>query len=165
MSRLRNKQKISFLCYAASLPAYTVDAIPVYYFGRAQYHYGERTFAPWVISIYNDEDFLLRDFFEAWSNRINSIVGNTALDASPASYKAEEVSVIQYGKDGTLLRAYKFHGMWPSAVSDVALSWDRGNSIENFDVRLVYDWAQPAGEGDTDAPQIYPASYESDIYT
>ena len=50
-----------FMCSAASLPSFRVDAIPVYYFGRAVYYPGERTFDPWMVSILNDEDFKLRD--------------------------------------------------------------------------------------------------------
>jgi len=155
-----NRQKISFLCTAASLPAYRIDAIPVYYFGRPIYFQGERTFEPWMVTILNDEDFALRDFFESWSNKMNSIVGNLAETSDPRNYKADSVLVTQYGKDGAVLRAYEFAGMWPSIVGDIALSWDQGNRIETFDCRLVYDWAEPARPTTTDVVQASPASYD-----
>ena len=91
---------------------------------------------------------------------MNSIVGNIAETSDPMNYKADQVLVTQYGKDGSLVRAYDFYGMWPSIVGDIALSWDQGNRIETFECRLVYDWAQPAASGTTDVPQTAPASYD-----
>jgi len=166
-SNSNNKERISFLCTAASLPAFRVDAIPVYYFGRPIYFNGERTFEPWVITILNDEDWDLRNFFEAWSNKINSLIGNIAETSDPRNYKAEHVLVKQYGKDGSLIRGYNFYGMWPSIVGDIALGWDQGNRIETFDCRMVFDFFEPAiGSGGTDteqtAPVIYDTGHETD---
>lgn len=151
---------MSFLCSAASIPAARVDAIPVYYFGRPVYYPGERTFDPWAVTIMNDEDFKLRDFFESWSNQMNSLIGNVAQSSDPANYKVDDVTVIQWGKDGTLIRQYQFFGMFPVIVGDIQLSWDQGNRIETFDVRFAYDFWSPAKSGQPDQTQSAPATYD-----
>ena len=70
-------QKGQFLCKGAQLPASTIDNTPVNYRGRQVNLAGERTFAPWTITILNDNDFALRNAFEAWMNSINNNATNT----------------------------------------------------------------------------------------
>jgi len=156
--------KLTFLCNAASIPASRVDAIPVYYFGRAVNFAGERAFDPWNVTILNDEDFKVRDFFEAWSNRINMMTANIQETSSnPQDYKVELAKVIQWGKDGGLLREYNFFGMWPSIVGDIQLAWEQGNRIETFDVRFAYDWWEPALVGQPDQEQLAAATYDPGV--
>jgi len=156
--------KLTFLCNAASLPAFRIDPIPVFYFGRSINFAGERSFQPWNITILNDEDFKLRDFFESWSNRMNMLTANIAeLSSQPGDYKIDFAKVIQWGKDGSLLREYNFFGIWPSIVSDVQLSWDQGNRIETFDVQLTYDWYEPALAGQPDQEQAAEATYDPGV--
>ena len=50
-----------FLCKAAQLPASTVENMPIYYRGRQVNFAGERTFAPWSVTIYNDTTFTIRN--------------------------------------------------------------------------------------------------------
>jgi hypothetical protein len=156
--------KLTFLCNSGSLPASRVDAIPVFYFGRQIYFAGERSFEPWAVTILNDEDFKLRDFFEAWSNRMNMLTANiTELSSDPRDYKIDFAKVMQWGKDGTLLREYNFFGMFPVIVGDIALSWDQGNRIETFDVRFAYDWWEPASTGQPDQEQLAEATYDPGV--
>jgi len=153
--------RLTFLCNSASIPASRVDAVPVFYFGRSIYLAGERSFEPWAVTVLNDEDFDLRDFFEAWSNRMNMMVANIQQgSSSPEDYKVDMAKVIQWGKDGSLLREYVFYGLFPVIVGDIALSWDQGNRIETFDVRFAYDWWEPAITGQPDQEQLAPASYD-----
>lgn len=160
VSKQLGEDDMIFLCSAASIPAARVDAIPTYYFGRVIYQIGERTFDPWTVTIMNDEDFGLRDFFEAWSNQMNSLQGNLAQSSDPSTLKVDQVSVTQFGKDGSLTRQYVFFGMFPVVVSPIELSWDQGNRIETFDVRFAYDWWEPAGSTTPDSPSTAPASYD-----
>jgi hypothetical protein len=156
--------KLTFLANAASLPASRVDAIPVYYFGRSIYFAGERSFEPWTVTILNDEDFALRDFFEAWSNRINMLTANIQeISNDPRDYKIDQTKVIQWGKAGELIREYNFFGMWPVIVGDIALAWDQGNRIETFDVRFAYDWWEPALAGTPDQDQEALATYDPGV--
>lgn len=153
-------QDMIFLVSAASIPAARVDGIPVYYFGRPINLPGERSFDPWSVTVLNDEDYGLRDFFEAWSNQMNSLQGNLAQSSDPSTLKVDHVSVTQWGKDGSLVRQYYFYGMFPVVVGDIALSWDQGNRIETFDVRFLYDWWEPANSSQPDQTQTAPPSYD-----
>lgn len=151
---------------AASLPMSQMTSIDVYYQGRAMRVAGERAFQPWNITVYNDEDFALRDFLESWSNMINSFEGNIQQEgndgpdilASNGGYKLDQVYVEQYSRDGGLLRAYEFWGMYPEVIGEVQLNWEQGNRIETFDVRFAYDYWVPSN----DQGQAYPATYLGD---
>ena len=149
---------------AASIPQARVTSIDVYYFGRPIRVVGERSFPPWRVSVYNDEDWGLRDFFEAWSNQMNTFAGNIQLGTNEimagtngsGGYKVDQVIVRQYGKAGDLLRSYEFYGMYPEEVGEIQLNWENGNRIETFDVQFAYDfWLN----GIIDTDQISGATY------
>lgn len=63
----------NFLCKAANLPASTVAQVNVPFRGRNLKVAGDRTFAPWTVTIMNDEDFKLRTAFERWSNVLSKL--------------------------------------------------------------------------------------------
>ena len=149
---------------AASIPMVQLTTIDVYYQGRAMRVAGERAFQPWNVTVYNDEDFGLRDFLESWSNMINSFESNIQQDtaagapnilASNGGYKLDQVFVEQYSRDGSLLRTYEFWGMYPEVIGEIQLNWEQGNRIETFDVRFAYDYWVPSN----DRGQAYPATY------
>lgn len=133
-------QKLTFMCRAASLPSWNLSVIEVPYFGRKIKLPGTRDFDAWDIQVYNDEDYLVRNALETWSNAINSLEGNldTTNSAAPTNYKTQ-ATVTSYGKTGNVLRVYQFNGIWPSKVADVELDWDAGDQIMAFGVTLQYD--------------------------
>lgn len=138
-----DNQKTSFLISAASLPASTLDVIEVPYFGRRVKIFGERVFANWNVTVLNDEDFYLKSVFEAWSNKMNEMVGNVYEGPDLSAYKANSVRVIQYDKTGGINRSYIFNGLWPVNVDAIPLDWGRTNQIETFDVTFAVDYWVP----------------------
>jgi hypothetical protein len=157
------QSNIALMVSAATLPQARVTSIDVYYQGRAYPQVGERVFNPWQIRCYVDEDFGLRDFFESWSNMMNTFEGNEALNTSESlatngGYMLDGVLARQWAKTGDLLRSYTFFGMYPELVSDIELNWEQGNRIETFDVQLRYAYWLPSGSA-TDGQQNSPASY------
>ena len=134
--------KFVFTCRASEVPAATVDSINVPYFGRQVKLAGDRTFADWSVTVMNDEDYLVRNMFEDWSNKINQLVGNVKLLAGN-SYKNTDALVTQFSKDGSVIRAYNFVGIFPVQVSNMALDWDNTNAIQTFDVTFAYDYWVP----------------------
>lgn len=131
--------KIPFTVRAAQIPASTLGVIQVPYFGRTLPVPGDRTFQPWTTTVINDEDFLVRNAIEEWSNAINSLEGNIAgLGSAPANYKSQ-ATVTQYGKDGTELRIYQFNGIWPSEIGQIDLDWEARDQIEIFPVTWQFD--------------------------
>ncbi len=134
------------LCQAANLPAMTVDPIEVPYFGRKIKVHGDRTFAPWTVTVMNDEDFAIRAFLERWNNAINTIVSNLELgDDTSLSYQSD-LTVTQYVKTGGVARSYSIIGAWPSVIEAIDLGWDRNNQVETYNVTFEYDWWIPLNE-------------------
>jgi hypothetical protein len=144
-----SQDKFRFTCRGASIPAATIQAIDIGYFGRKIKVQGDRTFTDWQVTVMNDEDFLVRSMFEKWSialNRLESNVRDPNFSGDESSYKTD-MNVIQYGKDGTVLRQYDIIGAFPTTVSDIQLDWDTTNQIETFTVTFAYDYWLPAEEG------------------
>jgi hypothetical protein len=140
--------KFRFTCRAAQLPAATIGNVEVPYFGRRIKLAGDRVFADWAVTVMNDEDFLVRSMFEKWSNSLNRLEANirdTAYAGSENAYKTD-LSVIQYGKDGKILRSYDIIGAFPTTVDAIALDWDSQNQIETFGVTFSYDYWLPNNE-------------------
>ncbi|CAB4182204.1 tail tube protein [uncultured Caudovirales phage] len=140
--------KFRFTCSAAQLPAASTASIPVGYFGRKINIAGDRTFTDWSVTIMNDEDFLVRSMFEKWSNSLNRLEANVrdpAYSGNENSYKTD-LSVIQYGKDGTAIREYHIIGAFPTSIDAISLNWDSASSIETFGVTFSYDYWLPANE-------------------
>jgi hypothetical protein len=133
-------QKVRFQIMAASIPPAQVGVIEVPYFGRKTKVAGDRTFPDWNVNVINDEKFPLRAMFEKWSNDINTLESNLRLGTAIEQYKSTDAFVLQYGKQGDLVRSYRFIGIWPSDIGPIQLDWDRTNAIETFPVTLSYDY-------------------------
>jgi len=138
--------KLPFMARAASIPEARLGNITVPYFGRKINLAGDRTFADWSVTVINDEDFLVRNAMEEWSNRINSFQGNIRSfgSASPLLYKSD-AKVTQFSKTGVPIREYTFHGIYPADVSNIDLDWDATDRIEEFRVTFLYDYWDVTG--------------------
>lgn len=136
--------KVPFMIKSASLPASTIGQIGnVYWMGRQIKYGGDRQFEDWTVTVINDEDFQIRNGIEAWSNQINTHVSN--MRALPQNYKSD-ARIVQYGKDGRLLRAYKFQGLFPVQISDIPVAWEQQDTVEEFTVTFAYDvWTVDGG--------------------
>lgn len=128
--------KTPFMVTSAQIPSSDLGVIPVFYFGRAMKLAGDRTFPDWTVTIINDEDFLIRNAMEEWSNRINRLERNVR---EINRYKST-ASVTQYAKDGTKIRTYEFSGLFPSNISPIELDWSTTDQIESFQVTFQYDY-------------------------
>lgn len=135
-----------YLAHAASIPESALGTILVPYFGRKIKLPGDRTYAPWTVSILNDEDFGIRNMIETWMAMINSPEGN--LDeystSAPSNLKAS-ATVTQYGKTGNVVRVYNFDGLWPSQVAPIEVNWSLTDQIESFNVTFEYDYWDISG--------------------
>jgi hypothetical protein len=155
-----------FLCKAAALPASNIAPIDVPFRGRTLKVAGDRTFDTWTVTIINDENFTLRSAFEAWMNGISKL-DNASGATNPGSYMTNAY-VYQLGRgagkglesesnngiNGTEsgvspLRTYKFFDIFPTNVSQIDLSYDTGDTIEEYTVEFQVQYWQIGGEGDT----------------
>jgi len=138
--------KVPFMVRTAQIPSSDLGIIEVPYFGRKVKMAGDRVFGDWTVTIINDEDFLIRNAMEEWSNKINSLQGNlrTFGAASPLLYKAN-AQVTQFSKTGVPIRTYQFNGIFPSAIAPIDLDWSATDQIEEFTVTFQYDWWEVNG--------------------
>lgn len=157
-SNVRSVSELSrFLIKTANLPASNIGVIEVPFRGRNLKIAGDRTFDTWTITVINDVDFKIRTAFEKWMNAVNKHDDNSGL-INPAQYQTDAI-VKQFGRNtvesttntgnvtppsgGTpipVLKAYKFYGIFPTAVSAIDLSYDSADTIEEFTVDLQVQW-------------------------
>lgn len=139
-------EMFTFMCRAANLPGMQVGQIAVPYFGRTIKLAGDRTFEDWNIRAFNDEDFLVRNAFEAWQNRLAMIDSTTSAIENAASVGGQDrlyidVTVNQLSrKGGKPLKSYTLKNAYPSNLGSIELAWDTNDAIEEFDVTIAYDY-------------------------
>jgi len=138
------------LIKAAGMPASNITEIPVPFRGRTLKIAGDRTFDVWTITVINDTDFRWRSFFERWVNFIVKTSDGSGT-INPSEYTAD-MNVVQLSRGpgatpnaintSTIdtLRKYIVHGVFPTAVSQIDLSYNNENEIEEFTVDLQVQW-------------------------
>lgn len=143
--------KVPFMVRAASIPTLTVGKIEVPYFGRRYPIPGDRVWEDWNTTVINDEDFLVRDALERWSNAMNAFRRNVATAGpNPATYKST-ATVTHYGKAGNELRVYQLNGIFPMVVSSIDLDWQASDTLEEYQVVWAFDEMEVVGGATGDA--------------
>ena len=128
----------SFMVKGAGLPASVIANIDVPFRGRQLKIAGDRTFEPWTITIINDSEMRVRNSFETWMSGINNHVENTGLQ-NPTDYQADMI-VEQLGKDGSVTKTYTLRVAYPTNISQIDLSYDTNDAIEEFTVEINYQY-------------------------
>ena len=141
--------KFRYMCKASSLPASNIAAIDVPFRGRIFKVAGDRTIENWSITVINDEDFKIRNAFEEWMQLIAKLDNNLGA-TNPSSYMVD-ADVYQLGRGGkagarsnssageasVVLKQYKMQGIFPISLAAIDLSYDTGDTIEEFDVEFA----------------------------
>lgn len=127
-----------FLCKAAQLPASTIENTQILYRGRQVNFAGERAFAPWGVSIYNDTTFAIRNALERWSDGVMNH-GQTNGRTNPRDYQVD-LLVHQLDRNGATVKSYKFVDAYPTTIGAIAVDYDTNNAIEIFDVEFTYNY-------------------------
>tara|TARA_B100000287_G_C20618118_1_gene774854 strand:+ start:283 stop:963 length:681 start_codon:yes stop_codon:yes gene_type:complete len=157
-----------FMVKAANLPASNINVIDVPFRGRNLKIAGDRTFDIWTITVINDVTFDLRNAFEQWMNGINKHDNATGF-INPVQYQTN-AQVYQLGRNTEnsttgfpnsikgkvpsaaenvpVLKKYLFHGVFPTNVSAIDLSYDSADTIEEFTVDLQVQWWDAFDEND-----------------
>ena len=135
-----------FMCKAANMPAQNIASIDVPFRGRTFKVAGDRTIDPWTITVINDEDFRLRRAFEEWSEQIAKLDNNLGT-TDPGAYMVN-AKVYQLGRgsvasskdnagsSNAVLAEYQFVDIFPTNVSQIDLSYDSTDTIEEFTVEF-----------------------------
>ena len=106
--------------------------------GRAVKIAGDRTIAPWSVTVYNDTNFKLRDAFERWQNGINNMSDNEGL-TNPVDYQVD-CFLDHLDRNGNTIKSYTLRGVFPTAVAAIPLNYDEAGAIEEFEVTLEYQF-------------------------
>ena len=146
-----------FLYKAAALPAQNIASIDVPFRGRIFKVAGDRTIDTWTVTVINDEDFVLRNAFENWTQQIADLTTN--LGATDPSAYMTNAKVFQLGRGSTkastssdgnenvVLKEYEFIDIFPTSVSAIDLSYDTGDTIEEYTVEFQVQSLNLAGAG------------------
>ena len=132
---------LAFMCKATALPAQNIAAIDVPFRGRVFKVAGDRTVDNWTITVINDENFAVRNSIERWTESIAELATNQG-QVDPNNYMTT-AKVFQYsrqkgnGDNVGIIKTYKFVDIWPVTGGDIALSYDTGDTIEEFDVEFA----------------------------
>lgn len=137
--------KIEFMAKAASLPDASVAPIEVSYRGRPVKFAGERTFTPWTVTLYNDNDFIVRNAFEAWVNETSRAESTNGV-LNPSDYQVD-MEVYQLDRNDNILKKYIFRDAFPVTVESIALSWDANNQIQEYSVTFEYNYWEAQATG------------------
>ena len=159
-----------FMCKAAQLPASTIANVDVPFRGRILKVAGDRTFAPWTISVINDENFIIRTAFERWANVVSKLDDATGV-TNPSSYMTDAYvqqlargstinSQTNDGANSSVLRTYKFYDIFPTNISEIALSYDTGDTIEQFDVEFQVQYFTIGNSQESSNPAPSQSSVE-----
>ena len=139
-------ETFQFMCKAAALPASNIAPIDVPFRGRIFKVAGDRTIDTWTITVINDEDFRIRNAMEAWMDGIAKLSNN--LGATNPSAYMRNATVFQLGRGATprsvnsdgernaVLAEYEFIDIFPTNISQIDLSYDSSDTIEEFTVEF-----------------------------
>ena len=150
-------EKTRFLVKAAALPASTIAPIEVPFRGRIFKIAGDRTIENWTITIINDEDFLFRNAFEEWTQQIAALDDNMG-STNPSSYMvnakvyqlgrgATQSSTTNAGDANVVLKEYEFIDIFPVSVGAIDLSYESGDTIEEYPVEFAVQSYRVTGAG------------------
>jgi hypothetical protein len=152
-----------FMCKAAALPASNISPIDVPFRGRILKVAGDRTFDTWTVTVINDENFKIRTAFEIWMNGISKLDNNTGA-TNPTSYMTDAV-VYQLGRGASknkestensstaggssisALRTYYFYDIFPTNISQIDLSYDTSDTLEEYTVEFQVQYWKVGTDG------------------
>ena len=160
-----NVASFEYLCRSGSLPSATLGTIEIpMNGGRRLKMGGDRTFTEWTSTVLNDENFKLRSVMEKWQNDIvktNFEITNTLGNRSAKTGGADTdglygtVMIYQLKEDGSSVTAggYRLVNCWPSDISQIDLSYDTTDAVEDFTVTWTYDYYENGFGTDVSIPE------------
>jgi len=143
---IQDTESLSFLCRSASLPAMTIGEVPVFYRGRQIYVAGDRTYADWTVTVYNDGGWVARSNLENWNNALQDF-GNSTVGAQDPSQYYGMIFVKQLDRSDNPLRTASLYDAWPTNVAEIALAYDTVDVVEEFDVTFRFNYMQLDASG------------------
>jgi len=146
--------KFKVLCKAGGLPASNVGVIDVPFRGRTFKVAGDRTFDTWTVTVINDDDFSLRKPLEEWMQLVAQY-GDGSGKKNPNDYM-KDATVVQLKRRASNVgnnnafdtgleegRKYQFKDIFPTNLSQIDVSYDSSDTIEEFTVEFQVNYWYP----------------------
>lgn len=121
-----------FLVTAAELPGQQIGKTNTFYRGREVKLAGDRTFAPWTITVINDAQMNIRRSLERWMNGINGLIDNSGY-LNPFEYQVD-VTVSQLDRNNEELKTYILYDVMPVDLSPIQVNFGDNDRIEEYTV-------------------------------
>ena len=133
-----------FHCKGTSMPASTIGNIDVPYRGRQLKVPGDRTFADWTVTVFNDNGMYIRGVFEEWMAKLQDHWENKQ-DVGMSPYG--KATVTQLRRDGGSERTYNITSLYPTEVAAIDVAWDSNDAVEEYAVTFaVNHWTAAGGD-------------------
>ena len=155
-------EKSTFMVKAAQMPGSQIGVIQVPFRGRRLKVSGDRTFADWQTTIFNDSDYKLRNAIEKWSEIIqyhNFALGHNQLTDGVTEPLDNEKDgymgtgfVRQLDRQGRQLKIYKLAGIWPVSIDEITLDFGINDTIEEYGVTWAVQYWHAGGRNDENGP-------------
>ena len=135
-------RKLSFSCKATKIPNSKIGFAPAAYMGRIIKFPGDMEFDDWTVTVYNDNDFSVRDAMTQW---VDKMLGHESNVASPgwdnADMYMKTATVYQYDRSDNILKTYTVQGLFPIEVAAIDLGYEENDKIQEFEVTFaVSSW-------------------------
>ena len=131
-------------CKGTSIPASTIGNIDVPFLGRQLKVPGDRTYADWTVTMFNDESMALHASFEKWMFDIQNH-GQNYQELSPNEVYGRG-QVTQLNRKGVGLITYEIE-IYPTEVAAIDLAWDSNDAVEEYSVTFAVNWWTPKPGG------------------
>jgi len=142
-----NQSMSRFHVRATLIPQLQTQTLSYDYRGRKMHYPLEKAYSSWSMSIIDDvQDYDLWKAFQTWQNELNDHDENTSnnnvVNHNPDSFKA--VWTIQQlnlnGDETDPIKKFSLYGCWPKVINPINLNMNRPNTINVFDVVMIYDY-------------------------
>ena len=130
-------EKFSFMCKASQVPSKTIEVIEVPYLNMKHKIAGINTFETLTTSIIMDTDLLIRNTIEGWMENIRS---NDSMYGSTPLENEKTGSLFLMNQSGDDIANWDYIGMWPTALGNVELSYETGDSIAEYTCEFAYTY-------------------------
>jgi hypothetical protein len=131
----------TFLCHSTEIPGSNIGQAQVFHRGRMIPLAGERTFDPWNVTVYADQNMAIRSLFEDWSNAMNNYTDNTGT-TNQAEYKAEGLIKL-LDRNNNVIKSWKVVGIFPVNISPMQLSWQQNDVVGEFSITFAVEQFDP----------------------
>lgn len=128
---------MQFYAQSAVIPDRTFGEIDVKYFGMTLKVPGNESLSDLTVSFINDQEWKVRDFFEAWGNAIHDREDSTK-GYMRDLFTGSSAIIHQLDGYGNIIATYQFYNVFPKVVSEMELNMETNDTISTFQVTFDY---------------------------